>query len=321
MTSVVPAAGAILDRVLETTHPIWHGGLSRHAYRQLCTAQMRTGWARRHQRHVALADGSEVLASAMLYELEGALDGRAVRICGIGSVFTDEARRGRGHARALVEHLLDDAARSGAALALLFGAGDAQSGWHGFECVPTPTVTLAVAEPPRRGAPMTLIRSGEDRDLAAVVAMGRVRASSFRFHLERDLDLVQHAITRKRLVAGLGDASARQLLFFIAEEGTTAAAYVVVSIEGAEWTLEECGDRDPSGARVGAILQALIAREPVECRPIIRAWLPPGFMPPQITAIARSSTEVVLTRRLGATNTPLHLVDGDTLYWHSDVFS
>jgi hypothetical protein len=28
--------------------------------------------------------------------------------------------------------------------------------------------------------------------------------------------------------------------------------------------IEECGDRDPSGARVGAILQALIAREPAK---------------------------------------------------------
>ena len=31
------------------------------------------------------------------------------------------------------------------------------------------------------------------------------------------------------------------------------AAYVVISAHGNEWTLEEAGDRDPSGARVGAI--------------------------------------------------------------------
>jgi GNAT superfamily N-acetyltransferase len=320
MKSVIPAAGAILDRVLETTHPIWNGGLNRHAYRQLNTAQMRTQWARRHQRHVALVEGSELLASATRYELEGVLDGRAVQICGIGSVFTEPAHRGRGHARELVERLLDDAARDKAAMALLFGAGDAQSGWHGFESIPNPAVTLAVAEPPRRGAPMTTMRTGEERDLAAVVAMGRVRAAGFRFHLDRDVELVQYAITRKRVMAGLGAAGARQLLFFIAEEGITAAAYVVVSIEGAEWTLEECGDRDPSGARVGALLQALIAREPVERRPIIRAWLPPGFMPPQLTATARTSTAIVLTRRLGATAAPLRFGDGDALYWHSDVF-
>ena len=118
----------------------------------------------------------------------------------------------------------------------------------------------------RHGAPMTLIRGGEERDLAAIVAMGQVRASPFRFHLDRDVDFVRHAIMKRRLLAGFGIAGARQLHFFIAEEGITAAAYVVISVVGDMWTIEECGDRDPSGARVGAILQALIAREPVERR-------------------------------------------------------
>ena len=175
----------------------------------------------------------------------------------------------------LVERLLDQAARDGAAMALLFSDRSQEYGQpNGFEVVPTTEVELSVAESLRRGAPMTLIRGGEERDLAAIVAMGQVRASPFRFHLDRDVDFVQYAITKKRLLAGLGAAGARQLHFFIAEEGITAAAYVVVSIVGGTWTIEECGDRDPSGARVGAILQALIAREPVERRPTIRAWLP-----------------------------------------------
>ena len=70
-------------------------------------------------------------------------------------------------------------------------------------------------------------------------------------------------------------------------------------IVGNTWTLEECADRDPSGARVGAILQALIAREPVERRPSIRAWLPPGFVPPQVTIVsAKPSTAVMMVRSL-----------------------
>jgi hypothetical protein len=68
---------------------------------------------------------------------------------------------------------------------------------------------------------MAMVRGGEERDLAAIVAMGRVRAEPFRFHLDRDVDFVQYAITSKRLLAGLGSADARQLHFFIAEEGIT----------------------------------------------------------------------------------------------------
>ena len=168
---------------------------------------------------------------------------------------------------------------------------------------------------------MTLVRGGEERDVAAIVAMGQVRAAPFRFHLDRDIDLVQYVITKKRLLAGLGSAGAHQLQFFIAEEGITAAAYVVVSVVGSTWTLEECGDRDPSGARVGAILQALIAREPVERRPSIRGWLPPGFVPPQVTIVsAKPSTEVMMVRSLGSTVVGPRLSGHDVLYWRSDIF-
>ena len=109
---------------------------------------------------------------------------------------------------------------------------------------------------------------------------------------------MKYAVTKKRLLAGLAASGARQLLFVIAEEGITAAAYAVISIVDGNWTIEECGDRDPSGARVGAILQALIAREPAERRPVIRRWLPPGFVPPQVTIVsARPSVEII---RVGA---------------------
>jgi hypothetical protein len=168
---------------------------------------------------------------------------------------------------------------------------------------------------------MTMVRSGEERDLAAIVAMGRAHAEQFRFHLDRDIDLVRYAITKKRLLAGLGSPGARQLHFFIAEEGITAAAYVVVSIAGSTWTLEECGDRDRSGARVGALLQALIAREPSERRPTIRAWLPPRFLPPQVTITsAMPSTDAITMRSLNSKSLVPHLSGDDVLFWRSDLF-
>src|SRR4051794_13342637 len=262
---------------------------------------MRTAWGRDHQQWFALIDGSEVLASAQRYRFAGVFEQRLVEVCGIGAVFTESMHRGHGHARALVEALLDDATHHGDDLAVLFSAMDTT--WcdrNGFQNLPLTEVELDVAQSPRRGAPMTLVRGGEERDLAAIVAMGQVRAAPFRFHLDRTIDLVQHAIMKNRLLAGLGSAEAMQLQFFIAEEGITAAAYVVLRVVGETWTIEECGDRDPSGARVGAILQALIAREPAERRAAIRGWLPPGFVPPQITIVAAApSPSVMWGRRVG----------------------
>jgi hypothetical protein len=320
VATVVPAEGATLERVLETAHTSSPEGLSRRAYAQFEAAQMKTAWGSRHQRRLALLEGNDLLASAMQYDLAAVLDGRPVRVCGVGSIFSDPAHA--GYQQSLVDTILDGAAREGAAMALLFSDARAEPGQPtGFRTIAMTEVELAVAQSARHGAPMTLIRGGEERDFAAIVAMGRTRAAPFRFHLDRDVDFVRYAITKKRLLAGLGAAGARQLHFFIAEEGITAAAYVVISVLGSTWTLEECGDRDPSGARVGAILQALIAREPVERRPTIRTWLPVGFLPPQVTiASAKPSTEVLLIRSLHPAAVHPPLSSADVLYWRSDIF-
>ena len=321
MAIVIPASGATLDRVLDTAHSISSEGLSRHAYAQFDAARLRTAWGRRHQRRLALVEGGDVLASATQYDLAAILNQRPVRVCGIGEILPQTMLPTGGPARELVDRLLEQAARDGAAMALLFSDMSRGHQLAGFDAVPVTEVELSVAEPSRRGAPMTLIRGGEERDLAAIVAMGRIRADPFRFHLDRDVDFVQYAITTKRMLAGLGTAGARQLHFFIAEEGITAAAYVVVSIVGGTWTVEECGDRDPSGARVGAILQAFIAREPVERRPTIRAWLPRGFVPPQVRIVsAKPSTDVMMMRSLGTTVVQPPLSGDDVLYWRSDIF-
>jgi GNAT superfamily N-acetyltransferase len=319
--TIVQAEGAVLSRILDVRHRLWPEGLSRLALDRRDAAERKMAWSCDHQRRVALVQDGEWLASAKRYRLAGVLDERPVAICGIGSVFAEPMHRGHGHAWALVDALLTEARDEGADLALLFGHAD--SSWirrPGFQAIPITEVELTVAQSPRHGAPMMLVRGGEERDLAAIAEMGRLRAAPFRFHLDRDVDAVRHAIARKRLRAGLAAPGAHQLAFFIAEEGITAAAYVVLSIAGDTWTLEECGDRDASGARVGALLQALIAREPRERRPSIRGWLPLGFSPPQISVVSADPSSCTLhVCALGPTTVREPLSGTDILFWHSDV--
>jgi len=323
MTDLVPAEGPILAEIHAATYEIWNEGLDAASYERYYTAQLLTPWGRQRLSRMAIVDGRSVLASAKAYRFDASLDGRAVRVLGIGAVFTQPAHRGRGHARALIEQILERAASDGVDLALLFSEIDPQYYVRlGFAPLDTIELELLVIEDPRRGAPATLVRAGEDRDLADIAAMNAARATPFRFHLDRNRDLVHYAIAKKRLLAGLGRAGVREVRFFIAEEGASSVAYVVIVAGASGWTVEEAGDRDPTGARVGAILQALIARDPAEQRPTIKGWLPSGFRPPQIAIVSEGRPrDVMMIKPLTAKGTlQSPLAASDILYWHSDVF-
>src|SRR5688500_7573345 len=95
VASVISADGAILERVIETAHSNSSEGLSRHAYAQFEAAQARTTWGRHHRRRLALVDGNDVLAGATQYDLAAVLDQGPVRVCGLGSIFS-EATDGDG---------------------------------------------------------------------------------------------------------------------------------------------------------------------------------------------------------------------------------
>jgi hypothetical protein len=109
--AVVPAEGVILKRALDVTYAIWNGGLTRQAYGKLDLSQMKTAWGRGHRRRFALMDGADVLASAAQYDLAAILDQRPVRVCGLGSIFSEPAD-GSGAAEELVDRLLGQAARN-----------------------------------------------------------------------------------------------------------------------------------------------------------------------------------------------------------------
>lgn len=327
MADLALAKGPILRDILNATHDIWSEGLTPSAYERYYAAQLATAWGSRHLQRFALVDGSDVLSSAKLYTFSATLDGHPIRVAGLGAVFTQPAHRRSGAAAELIERLVARATADGADLALLFSEiGEAYYARLGFETIPLDTLTLRVMESDRLGAPATLVRGADDRDRPAIVAMNETRARPFRFHLDRDRDLVQYAIAKKRLLAGLGPAGKREVQFVVSEEGGSAVAYAVVTVrrdgESASWTLEECGDRDPSGARVGAILQTLIARDPAEARPTITAWLPHGFCPPQVAIAARrASSDVMMARALGGRAKEALPVRGeDVLFWKSDHF-
>ena len=315
------ADAALRDRIQDQTFPIWNEGLTRPSYGRWNDAQMRTAWGCGHLHRLALLDDEgQWVASLKRYRFEARLDGEVVPAVGIGAVFTPGPLRGRGYATRIVEETVAAEAASGAAIAILFSeVGAAYYRRIGFEEAPLDAVTLEVDR--RSGAPAMLVRAGVDADLPALAAMHESRAAAARLSLHRTPELIQYAIAKRRLLAGLGAPRLRQTEFFVAEEGSTAVAYIVLTVDAAGWTIEEAGDRDPAAARLGAMLQLLAAREPARRPSVIRAWWPPQMpAPPQvvITSRAPATGELFMVRRLRGGIRPI--AAADVFYWRSDVF-
>ena len=317
---VVPAEGPLLEQILDATYSVWHEGLTRDAYSKWNLAQARTRWGAERLRRVALIDDDgRLLASAKRYLLDARLDGRDVRVLGIGAVFTPAEARGRGHATRLLELLMDEARASGAAAAMLFSEiGTAFYERLSFRAVPVDEVEIGVHL--KGGTPAMLVRAGHESDLPALAAMHEVRAAAARFHLRRDPAQIQFALARRRLLAGLGTPGARHIEFHVAEEGASAVAYVILSVDEHGWTLSEAGDNDPAGARLGAIFQVLAAREPSRPLPPIHAWWPRAFpAPPQLQlSNRRDARDVLMMRALDDVRLPQSA--DEVFYWRGDFF-
>jgi GNAT superfamily N-acetyltransferase len=317
---LVVAEGPLLEHILDLTFPVWNEGLSRRAYSQWSRAQMRVEWARDRLHRFALVDaGGRLLASLKRYRYDIRLDGHDGWMCGLGAVFTPPDQRGHGYARQLIEQVLDRERRDGAMMASLFSEIGAPFYERlGFGVVPVDELTVRVR--PKGGAPAMLVRAGDERDLTNIAALHDVRAAGVRFALGRDAAMIRFGLAKKRLFAGLSPAGTRQIEFFVAEEGASAVAYVVLFQNQYGWTLEEAGDRDPAGARLGAMLQVLVAREPSRRPPLIRTWWPRAFpAPPQVDLIDRSEArDLFMVRSL--TGAAMPVTTDDVFYWRGDYF-
>ena len=319
---LVPAIGPFLEQILRESFPLWGDGLSYDAYVRYWEAQRRTAWGATHLDRVAIVEQGRVTSSAKRYDFGARIDGRIRRVLGIGAVFTSPDRRGRGGARRLIESMLEAAEVEGFEYAMLFSEID-PAFYEALEFVPIPLLESRLeVNRMKGGAPAVLIRAGDDRDLASIVEMSAERGRSARFAIDRCEDLIKFGVAKRRLLSGLGPPGLRATEFLVTEEGHQAVAYLISTVHQGQWFIEEAGDRDPAGARVGAMLQAMLARAPREPVPPIFAWLPQGFTPPQVTRLeSHATSEVLMVRPLKNRTLPLPPLEASqVVYWRSDYF-
>lgn len=322
MPTLTRAEGAILERIYDETWSLWGDGLTREAYARFNDAQMRTEWGAANLERVAWVDGGELLASAKRYWLTLSLSGEPVRCLGIGAVFTPPAMRGRGHAAAMIEAMIEAASRDGVEYALLYSEiGGDYYARLGFDALPLSETLVTLKPQPRPGAPAVLVRAGDDRDFADIATMHERRASGFLLAQQRSAGYARHAIAKQRMLAALSAPGVRHVEFFIAEEGASAVAYVAITHGLGGRVLQEWGDRDPTGARVGAMLQVLAARTPAEALEPMRTWLPDEFLPPQLEWLGTAAPrEVPMLRRLAPGRPAAADLAGDLFLLKGDAF-
>jgi predicted N-acetyltransferase YhbS len=321
MSQIVSATGAYLDQILGETVQIWSEGLSPAQYTRWWKAQLATAWGAAHLDRVALIEDGVVTSSAKRYDLSARIEGRIRRVLGIGAVFTSPARRARGGARRLLEGMLDSAVAEGYEFAMLFSEIDPGL-YESLEFVPVPLAESRLRVVGKKGSPMVLVRAGDDRDIHAIAEISATRSAGARLALDRSEDWIRYGLSKRRLLSGLGPPGLREVEFFVTEEAQTAVAYIVTTVHNGRWFVEDAGDRDPSGARLGAMLQAMLARTPHLDAPEIRAWLPSGFAPPQIEVIdAKPTEEILMIRPLKDRTLPLPPLPAEAVhYWRLDYF-
>jgi GNAT superfamily N-acetyltransferase len=322
MAQLVPATGVYLDQILRESHGIWSEELSLAQYERYWKAQLATPWGASHLDRVALVEDQLVTSSAKRYDLSARIAGRIRRVLGIGAVFTSPERRGTGGAKRLLTALLDDALAEGYEFAMLFSEIDPRL-YESLDFVPVPLIEshLRVARK-GGGSPAVLVRAGDERDIPAIAELSATRSANARLALDRSEDFIRYGLTKRRLLSGLGPPGLREVEFLVTEEAYTAVAYIITSVHEGKWFIEDAGDRDPSGARLGAMLQAMLARTPHLEQPEIRAWLPSHLIPPQVEIIETKPTEeIMMIRPLKDRSLPLPpLPAADTVYWHLDYF-
>ena len=247
------------ESVLGHSHEVWGDGMSLEDYVRFNLAQTETPWGRKRYRVLVgiEADGA-VACSLKLFSLPVEMDGRPALFAGVGAVFTQPGRRGRGLALALVDGALARARTLGHEAALLMseiGAAyyarigfaalpAAESGCLPFLPVPWPGEPAWLRGGNAPGEPPAGPRPYRPEDLDDLVVIHEEATRGQRFRLLRDRAAWEHLLIKMALGHRLRRDG--EDLIWVMERAGGVAAYVVLKETRSALLWKE------HGARLGA---------------------------------------------------------------------
>jgi predicted N-acetyltransferase YhbS len=281
MQRLALADQAQVESIYRESHALWGAGLTFRDYREMWDEISRTPWAVRNAAfHVWRDDDGPVLSSLKLYRPLVRIGGTNARCSVLGAIFTPVARRGKGHASAMLRAVIRESRRRGDRLCLLFSdIGRPFYRALGFRSLPAEEHWGNL--PPRGGcaAPGWRVRALRTEDLPLV------RQAHEASSLRRPLALVRDA-THWDFLLARSDSFFRRLRdfrvrprFLAAIRGERVCGYLI-SVEGqGEWNLREVGSIDGDPATLAAIFRTGARRARGRGLRRFYGWLPPELVP------------------------------------------
>ena len=316
MPRFVTADALLIERIHDGTFTVWSEGLARADYSRWQQAQLESPWGLAHLRRVALVDNGTLLASAKRYDFTADIGGERSTVLGIGAVFTPPAERGRGHARRLIDAMVEEAASRGCRAALLFSEiGPEYYARLGFDVMPRDELAF---ECPVETDGSLWARPGRAADLPAMAALSAASRTPSTFALHRTPDLVEFGLIRRRTLAALSAPNRLVVEWLVVEDAGRMTAFLVATRRPRGIVIEDCGDVDPAGAQVAALVGSLVAL-PSFHPPVVHGWLPEPFRGWTTPALWHEVTgNVMMIRPIGGLAAPR--IGGPVTFWNLDLF-
>lgn len=93
-------------KVLHETYFIWSPGLNKTEYLHYIWRQLQHPWARKHYRFLVCKANESIIASCKLYSIDMLARGHNHRFAGVGAVYTQQACRGLGYGKRLMQAVI-----------------------------------------------------------------------------------------------------------------------------------------------------------------------------------------------------------------------
>ena len=325
-----------IERVLRAAHAVRGGGLALEDYVAFHETLMDSAWGREHERLVVGCDDRRrLLAAVKTSSLAGSLDGRAIRIVHVRTMFTSGDSGDQHHAAELQEEVLEEARLQGHALAIRVspagGAEHFDRGFHALPCSEAACRTFLPAPWPKEPAWLRAgeealgrvpgLRPGRPEDIDAIASIHAEEIAGQRLRIDRDRGLWDQIFLARETLRRMSGAADP---FWVIERGGRVVAYVLLRAGPPTLRWREHGARREARAPLADLFWSALCWARGKRLQRIEGWCMPEVLtvePLYPTSDRRRRNNLVMLRPLDQVpQAPVFAGEDECRLWELDAF-